>query len=1254
MSTPASPSGGPDLSLEPTLRGLKPGQKVFSNRYTLLRILGRGGMGVVWLAQDDELSKDVALKFLPEFVALDKAALADLKEETKKSLDLTHPNIVRTYTFHSDPAAEMAAIAMEHVDGLTLSDLRLDQEGKIFEAVDVQFNKWVGQLCGALAYAHARKRIVHRDLKPSNLMVNEEGELKVTDFGIARSLNESRTRLSRQTHASGGTLPYMSPQQALGERAAASDDIYSLGATLYELLTGKPPFFSGEIFEQIKTKTPPPITERRAELNVQRAQPVPDAWERAVLSCLAKRPEDRPASIAALARLLELPGDFPESAPDVAKPFGVRRLDAALGGASSQRHQSGVKPPRSETAPRRSPVIAAAIVFTALVAAGVWWFVLEKPKRDRADALVAEARAARSGQDEAAAKSALDKALSLLPAHAPALKLRDEMKADFDAAIERGLGRAESALAQRDLLGAREAYAEVLKFRADHPRATSGIAGLKDAMGGIEVRTSPAGVKVQVGGMKEAVSPASLGQLPLGRYPVTLKLDGYDPVTEEIIIKNDSFVPLNYKLARQRGALKLETSPPGMDFSVKMTRSAIASEEELKFDKRGKTPQVLENLPTGAYEIKLTRAGWPDLVQPLAVKAAATESITHDFAEGALTLNSTPSGQEAKLLRPGGALFAEGKTPLVMKAIPTGEGYHATMKREGWPDFEQKAIVIARGDNPTITHDFAQGSVGVSASPVAADAELLSQDGRSLGKGKTPLLVKDLPVGAGYTAVLKREGWPEARLPVTVVKSDPAHPVQVAHEFAEASVRIESIPAGCPFTLSVPDPELDALKKELAEKEARYAVKGLSKEENATLRARIAVLQSQISNTRSNMQPRSGQTPMDVTALPTGTWNLVLSRPGWPDLERSLSLAKGINAPVAWEFAQGLLTLSTDPAGATVLTKTGGALGVTPLVKKPLPTGTHRLRLRYRDFPEKAVTIEVGKDAEAKAAERWQTGLVRLSSTPAGADVYLNETRIGATPCEHTDIEGRALTFVLKKKGYKTTTLGATVPAGGVKPLAAALAVWKGPEPGQNFTNSAGMDMVWVRALNAWVGKYEVTQAQYRAVTGESPSHFKGDRRPVEQVSWNDAVSCCATLTRREAAADLLPEGYKYTLPTDNQWSTLVGDASLSDAVHNRGADGSTANVGSKGPNNLGLYDTRGNVWEWCLDTYDDEINQRSSYKWNVSFWRGKGYKVLRGASWFDCDPDVLAVGCRFCDGPGVRVDGDGGFRCVVVAVSSR
>jgi len=118
---------------------------------------------------------------------------------------------------------------MEYVDGKTLSGLKADRPARCFSVSELA--PWVTQLCEALNYAHTKARIVHRDLKPSNLMINSRGELKVTDFGIARSLSESRTRLTGQEGTS-GTPAYMSPQQAMGQEAKVTDDIYSLGATL--------------------------------------------------------------------------------------------------------------------------------------------------------------------------------------------------------------------------------------------------------------------------------------------------------------------------------------------------------------------------------------------------------------------------------------------------------------------------------------------------------------------------------------------------------------------------------------------------------------------------------------------------------------------------------------------------------------------------------------------------------------------------------------------------------------------------------------------------------------------------------------------------------------------------------------------------------------------------------------------------------------------------------------------------------------
>ncbi|MBA3607671.1 MAG: protein kinase [Chthoniobacterales bacterium] len=287
------------MSKEATFRDFAPEQRVFG-RYTLKKILGRGGMGVVWLARDEELEREVALKFLPDLVVLDKALLSDLKRETRRSLELTHKNIVRIYDFVQ--SENSACISMEYIDGDTLSNLRAEKEGKVFQPDEIA--AWTAQLCDALDYAHNHARIIHRDLKPANLMVNQKGDLKVSDFGIARSLGDSMSKLTMASGTS-GTLVYMSPQQLDGERGSHLDDIYSLGATLYDLLTGKPPFYSGNVDRQIHERSAPSMTERRREFNLEPAF-VPPVWEAAVAACLAKDPAKRPPSAAQVAERLQL------------------------------------------------------------------------------------------------------------------------------------------------------------------------------------------------------------------------------------------------------------------------------------------------------------------------------------------------------------------------------------------------------------------------------------------------------------------------------------------------------------------------------------------------------------------------------------------------------------------------------------------------------------------------------------------------------------------------------------------------------------------------------------------------------------------------------------------------------------------------------------------------------------------------------------------------------------------------------------
>ena len=289
-----------DLGLGATVRGFNQGQRLF-DRYILDSILGRGGMGVVWLAVDEKLERHVALKFLPELIKLDSAALDELKRETRRSLELTHPHIVRIHDFVDDATA--AAISMEYVDGHNLSTWRVQQPNRVFDVE--QIRGWIEQLIEALDYAHRKAKLVHRDLKPANLMINGAGDMKVADFGIARSISDSVTRVTRRGGSS-GTLVYMSPQQALGSDPSVHDDIYAFGATLYELLTSKPPFYSGDIMTQVREIVPPSMTQRRAAFGIEGLE-IPAAWETTIAACLAKETAERPKTMAQVAALLAQP-----------------------------------------------------------------------------------------------------------------------------------------------------------------------------------------------------------------------------------------------------------------------------------------------------------------------------------------------------------------------------------------------------------------------------------------------------------------------------------------------------------------------------------------------------------------------------------------------------------------------------------------------------------------------------------------------------------------------------------------------------------------------------------------------------------------------------------------------------------------------------------------------------------------------------------------------------------------------------------
>ena len=290
----------------------------FLGRYKLIDLLGRGGMGSVFFAEDTKMNRPVALKIISKQLGRDPAALERFFAEARAIAALDHPNIVRAYDV--DNASDRYFIVMEFAEGRNLQQV-VESEGPLGYALAADY---IRQAAEGLSHAHSRE-IVHRDVKPANLVVNDRGVVKVLDMGMARLVAGQVAEGDGAADGGGeddgilGTVDYLAPEQAMGGPDADHRvDLYSLGCTLYFLLTGSPPFPEGGLAERIvkhQTQAPSPIRDRR-----------PDAPEQLVAVCeklMAKDADDRFPSAHEVAGLLadwQPPEEELQAAIPIAEP----------------------------------------------------------------------------------------------------------------------------------------------------------------------------------------------------------------------------------------------------------------------------------------------------------------------------------------------------------------------------------------------------------------------------------------------------------------------------------------------------------------------------------------------------------------------------------------------------------------------------------------------------------------------------------------------------------------------------------------------------------------------------------------------------------------------------------------------------------------------------------------------------------------------------------------------------------------------
>jgi len=246
--------------------------RILGGRYELKEMLGRGGMGVVYRAYDQQLGMDVAIKFLLNSFVNDIGAIASLKREARAAMRLAHPNILRLYNFEDTPEAKY--LLMEYVLGESLSSIASRKPKGCFSEQEVK--DYISDVCEALKCAHG-EGIIHRDIKPSNILIAQDGQVKLADFGIAHFKETSGS----QANLGGGTPIYMSPEQIAELPLDGRTDIYSLGITMYQMLSGAPPFTGDDVRHCHLHVTPKPI------------KGVSDWMNTVVLKCLRKESEGR-------------------------------------------------------------------------------------------------------------------------------------------------------------------------------------------------------------------------------------------------------------------------------------------------------------------------------------------------------------------------------------------------------------------------------------------------------------------------------------------------------------------------------------------------------------------------------------------------------------------------------------------------------------------------------------------------------------------------------------------------------------------------------------------------------------------------------------------------------------------------------------------------------------------------------------------------------------------------------------------------
>jgi len=677
--------------------GLQPGI-VFDERYEIIKPLGRGGMGVVYKAHDKYMDRDVALKLIPSELSMDPKAVSDLKRETALALDLTHEHIVRFYNL--DTWESYTFVTMEYVQCGTLSHLMVEKGGSLSLNEALPLLTQIGQ---ALDYAHGKNPpVVHLDLKPLNILLTVDGYAKITDFGLARVLRDLATRVSAWEAA--GSLAYMAPEQIRGKGIGTWTDVYALAAVAYELLSGHPPFYTGDLRWQIMHEEVDPILD------------MPEHVNRALLIGLAKESSLRPKTAGEFVKMIsnEIPvPDIYGKTASVSQEFSGE-ADEETGESSVWKEEwfenfvadEGKKPPESAGKP---VFVFGIIAFLCLLVLGQLGWILYSQNYING--------------------RIVDRLISVFKPEKqePGTSDRKILPADHPQSVSVAVTKAEKNTSFKIPIHEEKAV--------DSP-----------AVGGLSLATTPTGAMVQIDDREQQLSPVVVSDLPEGSHTVKVSKQGFAPWQGKVLVQSSQVLELQIDLSPMSGFISIDSLPA--EAAVFIGGNPV-----------GMTPLVLDQETAGELIVELKKEGYETWKKTFDIQPGKEMAInaTLTLLPGKLRITSSPKSADVYI-----SGNPVGKTPVALDKI--SEEKVIVEVRKSCYDSAKKTVAISPGKEAEA--DFVLkpscGDLVVKSLPEGAEWFLNGER-----KGKTPGKAGSLEKGV-YKIKVAKEKYADWEVDVTV------------------------------------------------------------------------------------------------------------------------------------------------------------------------------------------------------------------------------------------------------------------------------------------------------------------------------------------------------------------------------------------------------------------------------------------------------------------------------------------------------